>query len=464
MLRFALLLSVCCAAFALRAQVQTMTFSSGANHPGFTFTNWNTDNYTIWNADLSQDAIIAYNSGTFTLISFEVGPFNGANTIQLTSDNGDTLEYNASIDSVYTLNWAGITEIRHRRVFGAGASEDIDNVVVDISTPACNDPIPPTGIIGDTTVCAGDSVTLQHTGGQLNDADYWAWYSGSCGGFVSDTGLSTTFVPSQTTTFYLGGAGGCIDTLTCFEITVNVAPQPLVPQNATASADTVCAGDSVFFTLNGQLGGASHWQWYADACNATVLGTGDTLWLTPDSSMSIFVGPSGCASAQPCAATGIGVEQAPSGPAINLTFNDTLVSTVDAASYQWYLDGMAIQGATAQWHIPAASGSYTVEAFGQSGCPSPQSAVFIYTLSDTGTAVVHRDVQQVHIWPNPSHGSLFISGVDRPQFRVLLFDLAGRQVAHETVRNGNIAFEVPAGAYLLVPQVDFFPAVRVMME
>lgn len=613
------------------AQQQTMTFASGAAHPGFTFTNWSALNGTIWNANLSADAIITKDVGTFNLISFDVGPFTGANMIQLTSDQLDTLIYDASIVTTHTVNWTGITEIRHTRLSGAAASEDIDNVVVELVPLGCTPALVPTSIAGDTAISAGDSTTLFQVGGLLNGDTAWAWYTGSCYGTLVGTGTSITVAPGQTTTYYVGGIGPCADSLCfdfvvhvataggsppsgvtgdtaicpgdtamvtqvggalnsdttwgwftgscygtliatgatvmlapaqtttyyissmgqfsdslcyqftlnvngtsvppdsvfassdtvcvgdtamltkvngalngasdwvwftggcgvtpvdageaitvtaaqtttyyvgaggacngmtiCAEYTLTVLDQPNVPLTIQLGQDTICEGDTVEYSVLGQLNGADHWAWYTDSCAGTSFGSGAVILATPDSSGSIFVRPEGCQSLAPCAMGSIVVEYAPMGASITLTFGDSLLASTSADSYQWYLNGQPIANATNQWHVPTESGSYTVEALNANGCESPASAVFLYTHTDTVPDTVppigvyeYAAQQLVRVWPNPANDRVFVevAGSSQPlQYSILSLD--GRAVLRGRVGSGN-SIDVSGlakGAYIL---------------
>ena len=61
----------------------------------------------------------------------------------------------------------------------------------------------------DTLLCGNASADLRVTGGALNGAANWRWYTGSCGGTAIGTGTSITVTPAATTTYYARGEGGC---------------------------------------------------------------------------------------------------------------------------------------------------------------------------------------------------------------------------------------------------------------
>ncbi len=102
---------------------------------------------------------------------------------------------------------------------------DFDGEVEDYSIniqAACTAPDVPTLSATSTTICNGVSTTLSVSSGNLNDADYWQWYSGSCGGTAVGTGVSISVSPTSTTTYYARGEGSC-DGTTCGNITITVA-------------------------------------------------------------------------------------------------------------------------------------------------------------------------------------------------------------------------------------------------
>ena len=209
--------------FQLQAQV--MTFDNGAIEPGFSFTGWNSASGTIWVADLASTSMIEKTSGIWNFSSFDVGPFVGENQMLVVSDLGDSLEYDANIDTTYNLNWIGISSVTFSRISGSGASSDIDNIVYD--TVACNQPVinnisAPTG-----PFCVNQWVELV-IDGTLNAASAWHVYKDACGGVpVGTTTGAINVLPTESSTVYFirGEDGaGCIDESSggCMTFTLNV--------------------------------------------------------------------------------------------------------------------------------------------------------------------------------------------------------------------------------------------------
>ncbi len=97
----------------------------------------------------------------------------------------------------------------------------------------CNGPELSTLTASNLNLCYGDSTTLILTG-TLFDASEWYWYTGSCGGTLVDSGTSITVHPLDTTTYYVRGMGGCVQSGPCSTITVTVADtvaKPIVTVN-----------------------------------------------------------------------------------------------------------------------------------------------------------------------------------------------------------------------------------------
>lgn len=231
---------------------QTMTFTNGASEPGFTFNGWSSNLGTIWVANLASTATVNKDVGTWNFISFEVGPFVGANNMQVESDLGDIYLYNTSIAGKHTLLWMGITSATFSRISGSGASADHDNFEYTFDSVICNNPTVPIISCSPAIVCNGDSVIISISG-SLNDATVWAIYIGSCGGtLIGSTATSsfTTSPPFPGLTYHVRGEGACVIPGSCGIATLTVN------NNYNIQIDTsMCFGDSIF--VGGQFQSSS---------------------------------------------------------------------------------------------------------------------------------------------------------------------------------------------------------------
>lgn len=98
----------------------------------------------------------------------------------------------------------------------------VNNNTWKVTVYYCNPASTPTLTASPTSICSGESTTLSIASGNLNSADHWQWYSGSCGGTAIGQGNSISVSPTSTTTYYARGEGSSCDGSTCGSVTVTV--------------------------------------------------------------------------------------------------------------------------------------------------------------------------------------------------------------------------------------------------
>ncbi len=78
-------------------------------------------------------------------------------------------------------------------------------------------------VSGNTSVCAGDEVTLTVDFGELNDAEDWYWYANDCNtGALLGTGTEVTFEAASSMNVMVAGSGGCVIPLECLMVEIEV--------------------------------------------------------------------------------------------------------------------------------------------------------------------------------------------------------------------------------------------------
>lgn len=165
-----------------------------------------------WNIDGVFDASEEYDLGSIT------NSINGATS---NSPLSITVPVSASI---------GLTRMRISTKYNGypdACEGNFDGEVEDYSInilASCNTPDTPTLSTTTSSICSGESTTLSISSGNLNDADHWQWYSGSCGGTMVDQGSSISVSPETTTTYYARGEGNSCDGTNCGSITITVSP------------------------------------------------------------------------------------------------------------------------------------------------------------------------------------------------------------------------------------------------
>jgi hypothetical protein len=168
--------------------------------------------------------------------------------------------------------------------------------------------------------------------------------------------------------------------------------------NATTSASSICEGDDVSLSVTAtsvtETSPVYSYNWSTGGTSATVTNapSADVTYYVTVTNTSL-----GCTATDSVSVT---VLPAPSQPVISAVGN-TLTSTA-GDTYQWYLDGVIIPGATLETYDAQADGNYQVMITGVNGCTS-MSDDFLYIGSG-----VEEAISEMKIYPNPANGIINI--------------------------------------------------------
>lgn len=133
-------------------------------------------------------------------------------------------------------------------------------------------------------------------------------------------------------------------------------------------------------------------------------------------------------------------------PPVSIVVNGDTLSSFGAVSYQWYLNGSPINGATDSVLYATQNGSYTLLITDNNGCPALSLPVVINGIED-----VKREF--VSVYPNPSPvGSWSISVTN--EFigaTAEVFDEQGKLVFKSEIKNqkSEISFDAAYAVYIL---------------
>ncbi len=146
------------------------------------------------------------------------------------------------------------------------------------------------------------------------------------------------------------------------------------------------------------------------------------------------------------------VHPLPPKPQINRTGD--VLSTIIASGYQWFLDGVPLQGETNQFLIVKKSGNYTVTIMDANGCKATSLPFSVLTGIDSPKSLAN----DIALYPDPTTGRIQVHLPETQEYPVTLsiHSVLGKVVAEKklTYEEGRThAFDLdmhPDGVYLLI--------------
>jgi hypothetical protein len=286
---------------------------------------------------------------------------------------------------------------------------------------------------GPLSFCTGGNVILTSSASSGNQ-----WYKD---GVAISGAVNTTYTASAagSYTVTVTNAAGCKAFSVNTIIIVNTLPA--VPVITAGGPLSFCTGGSVVLTSS-----SSGNQWYKDG--VAITGATNTTY-TANASGSYTVrttNAAGCAATS--AASAITVNTIPAKPTITRNSGE-LVSSA-ATGNQWFMDGNAIAGATANIFRPSASAVFTVQAT-QNGCTSPLSDSYYFLITAINDPNVWEN--KIQVFPNPLQDNLYINNRLNNSLKVQLYDITGKEIITTQLQPGSHQLPViklMKGAYILL--------------
>jgi hypothetical protein len=242
----------------------TITFSSRVQGPvNFKLYDINDDGFGSW-----EDRIII--TGTNSIAApvniFKVGTacvqtggtVTGSGTPTLTFNSGQSTSCtcwgNNEINVGTATDCISTITIQYKsNVNPASYNNPKQYVVISNLTAFIPIATAPSSIIGNQSICTGQSTTLTAVGGNSSTQ----WYAGSCGGTLVGTGTAITVTPGSTTTYYVrNAASACVPASACIPVTVTVNPSPTMTSINSAS---ICSGNAINLLLTSDFGTSYSW-------------------------------------------------------------------------------------------------------------------------------------------------------------------------------------------------------------
>ena len=205
------------------------------------------------------------------------------------------------------------------------------------------------------------------------------------------------------------GDGGSLDSWT-LDICVNQANCNASDTPVLSGPTSACAGESVTFTVTGNLNDAADWEWYTGTCGGTSLGSGASITFNATNSTTIFVrGEGGCVVPSSCDFQSFPVTSVNSDVTVSSN-GVTLSADQNGATYQWIdcSGSTPIVGETGQSFTATANGDYQVEV-------TRNSCTALSSCTNVGTVGVEENNYGVSIYPNPSSTGVYILDVSNSE-------------------------------------------------
>lgn len=376
-----------------------------------------------------NSSMVSY-SPTFTLPVLPPHPpvsiSGGADTLRFCAGDSLFLDATAYPDAVYTwmLEGKAIPGWKTARL----GTTDPGRYTVAVSSPAssCTAVAPVlylegknpgfgAGIIvpSDSIVCEGDSVVLKAMYGSLK----WQWRKNNIDIPGAD---GMTYAVRNTGLYRITSFN---DTAVCKAISRNVyilvSPMPKAVIVSDNPSNTACADKGL--TLKTSADNTFLYQWSRNG--SPVFGAVDSSLMVKNSGIYTVK----IRNASNCVATSeeLAIKILPSPDPVITRSGYILSVTGTYSNYQWYRNGIAITGETADTLLLTHNGMFTVAVTDENGCKGTSMPLEIYIpgLSVTADPVL---AAAIRIYPNPSADRLFIEAPVR--VLVTVKDITGRTV------------------------------------
>ncbi len=215
--------------------------------------------------------------------------------------------------------------------------------------------------------------------------------------------------------------------------------------NITEDKAVICAGDTVHICATA---GFNSYTWN--------IGNTDSCIMVNDAGnyYVTVTGANGCSAES----NHLAVDVFPL-PSVSVSVNGDTLSAYNAVTYQWYLNGNQINGATHNMHIASQPGNYTVAVTDTNGCSATSNAIVITGVEDLPS-------NRAQISPNPFTDEINIRS-NITGGNIIFTDVTGRKIAEQKQETTNHKLQTAAlsrGVYFLQIIIDGEKIVKQMVK
>lgn len=150
-------------------------------------------------------------------------------------------------------------------------------------------------------------------------------------------------------------------------------------------------------------------------------------------------------------------------PAVQLNFCELATPLLPGISYQWFLDGSLITGATTRFYTVNQSGYYTVQIADSNFCTAQSADLFVShpacmpvgipTLATGGS---------FQFYENENGDWVLESNEKLDGSHLVLYDITGREIQKNQLQQTTVipTHHLPAGVYIVTNSVNLFKSFR----
>lgn len=435
-----------------------VTFGSNGAAVGFVSANIGNKVSIVWSTNSTRTYTITGESGTTTTTGTHA-PYLEVNytcpgITSITADGPATnpcpnaafsLSGNAT-GTIASYSWTGpfgftSTDANPTITTGLPANGSYTLEVTDVNgcsakavTVVTVTPAPASDIIAMTAVafCDADSATLSAVTPGMN----YQWYNGTAPIAGATDQQYVTYASGNYKVEVTNPGTGCTSITSVSTNTVLLSTPPVSP----AGPILLCIGDNGTLSVNtnGVTAGIN-FQWQKDGVN--IPGAGSVSYVAGVSGtyrLVLTVPATGCTATSNEVSVVVNENPIPV-----ITFSGSNLNTVGAyTTYQWFLNTVAIPGATSATYHPTTAGSYRVRVSDIAGCTAFSTPVLVTTVSIDDVAATN-----IRLYPNPVNGKLQVSGIGSVNCIVSTVD--GKVLVNSHNTNEIDFSHLPDGLYLV---------------
>ncbi|GIV26966.1 MAG: glycosyl hydrolase [Bacteroidia bacterium] len=290
---------------------------------------------------------------------------------------------------------------------------------------------------------------LQFYDASSNSPTSWNWlFPGGNPSSSTAQNPSVTYTATGTYTVSLT-ASNANGTGTTYTSTISVLPSP----TAASTSTTLCSGYGTYITANTN---ASSVSWNTGA-------TTTSIYVSPTIT-TVYTYTAANGSCQAIANVTVNVSPTPAQPTVSAN-GATLTCNPSAASYQWYLNGSPISGATSQTYVATQDGWYSVWISNSSGCQSSSSSVYVVVTGILSSASQNG----IYISPIPATNYIEIKTSQYKHLQIRLLDINAREIMDKSIslENNYSSIDISnlqSGVYFLEIMGDNFKSVEKIIK